>query len=272
MQFDIYTDGSCLGQPAGAGGFGAIILLGGKSIREVSGPLEETTSVRAELMGIIAGLEALAEPSEATVYSDNQPIIDSVNKATAQAKNADLWQRLREAAARHTVTFRWVKGHNGNPWNTAAHKLSLKAARGVAAKPAKVRPQAAKPVRLHAPTTPEAALALDFARECLGWDDALLDRITPPCVTTGLVKRLGYRLLAGDLGNVMGAATAWAAVSEGVVQTDLGYVVEERLYAGSVLVGEEWVQAHHEDPCQALMQACLQAARRAKGVAACAAG
>jgi ribonuclease HI len=39
-------------------------------------------------------------------------------------KNADLWQRLDAAAARHEVSWHWVKGHAGHPENERADELA----------------------------------------------------------------------------------------------------------------------------------------------------
>jgi ribonuclease HI len=39
-------------------------------------------------------------------------------------KNIDLWQRLDAAAARHDVTWIWVRGHSGHPENERADALA----------------------------------------------------------------------------------------------------------------------------------------------------
>ena len=41
-------------------------------------------------------------------------------------KNADLWQRLDAARARHDVRWRWVKGHAGHELNERADSLANK--------------------------------------------------------------------------------------------------------------------------------------------------
>jgi ribonuclease HI len=38
--------------------------------------------------------------------------------------NADLWQRLDSAQARHNVTWKWVKGHAGHAENERADELA----------------------------------------------------------------------------------------------------------------------------------------------------
>ena len=39
-------------------------------------------------------------------------------------KNADLWQRLEQAAAQHTVQWHWVRGHSGHAENERADQLA----------------------------------------------------------------------------------------------------------------------------------------------------
>jgi len=70
MTITIYTDGSCPGAPEGPGGFAAVILDGERELSRVSGHLPLTTHNRAELMGVIAGLEALDGPTKAALVLD----------------------------------------------------------------------------------------------------------------------------------------------------------------------------------------------------------
>ena len=39
-------------------------------------------------------------------------------------KNAELWQALDEQVGRHQVSWRWVKGHAGDPGNERADQLA----------------------------------------------------------------------------------------------------------------------------------------------------
>jgi ribonuclease HI len=43
--------------------------------------------------------------------------------AKKPVKNADLWQQLDAANARHTVRWHWVKGHAGNDLNERCDEL-----------------------------------------------------------------------------------------------------------------------------------------------------
>jgi ribonuclease HI len=44
--------------------------------------------------------------------------------AKKPVKNKDLWQALDEAADKHDITWKWVKGHDGNAGNEAADELA----------------------------------------------------------------------------------------------------------------------------------------------------
>ena len=139
-EITIYTDGSSRGNP-GPGGFGTLLICGAKR-KEVSAGYLRTTNNRMELLAAIAGLEVLRRPSVVTLHSDSKYLIDAINKGWLQGwkrrgwiksdrqpvKNVDLWQRLDAAAATHEVTWKWVRGHAGNPNNERCDVLATSAA------------------------------------------------------------------------------------------------------------------------------------------------
>ena len=131
----IYTDGACRGNP-GPGGWGAILKFGDRE-REISGGELHTTNNRMELMAAIQALEALTRPCKVELHTDSQYVRTGIAEwlagwkkrgwktaAKEAVKNEDLWRRLDEARARHTVDWRWVKGHNGHPLNERADALA----------------------------------------------------------------------------------------------------------------------------------------------------
>jgi ribonuclease HI len=133
-----YTDGACSGNP-GPGGWGAILIAReGATIlreRELSGGEPLTTNNRMELMAAIAALEALDRPAAITVVTDSAYVKDGITtwihgwkrngwQRKGGLKNADLWQRLDAATARHTITWEWVRGHAGHPENERADALA----------------------------------------------------------------------------------------------------------------------------------------------------
>lgn len=133
---DIYTDGACRGNP-GKGGWGAVLVYKGVE-KELSGGERMTTNNRMELSAVIAALSALREPCEITLTSDSKYVVDAVTKGWAQswkakgwkkadkspALNADLWDKLLSLLDYHTVTFVWVKGHAGHPYNERCDALA----------------------------------------------------------------------------------------------------------------------------------------------------
>ena len=140
-QVVIYTDGACSGNP-GPGGWGAILIYKDNE-KLLSGGEPATTNNRMELMGAISALEALKKASKVRLHTDSQYVKNGITQwingwkakgwRTADkspVKNADLWQRLDAARARHNVDWRWVKGHAGNEGNERADAL---ANRGMAA-------------------------------------------------------------------------------------------------------------------------------------------
>ena len=131
----IYTDGACRGNP-GPGGWGAI-LTSGEREREICGGELDTTNNRMELMAAIAALETLKRPCKVELHTDSQYLRTGITEwlagwkargwrtaAKAPVKNEDLWRRLDEARSRHTVDWRWVKGHAGHPMNERADGLA----------------------------------------------------------------------------------------------------------------------------------------------------
>jgi ribonuclease HI len=131
----IHTDGACSGNP-GPGGWGAI-LESGAHRKELTGGEALTTNNRMELMAAIAALEALKAPSAVDLYTDSNYLRDGITSwikswkkngwRTADrkpVKNAELWERLDQAAARHEVRWHWVKGHVGHDANERADELA----------------------------------------------------------------------------------------------------------------------------------------------------
>jgi len=136
----IYTDGACLGNP-GPGGYG-IILVYGKNRKELSGGYRLTTNNRMELMAAIQGLATLKEPCKVQLYSDSQYLVESMEKGWVQrwkannwyrnkkekAANQDLWQELLNLCQKHTISFVWIRGHDGHSENEQCDKLAFVAA------------------------------------------------------------------------------------------------------------------------------------------------
>ena len=96
----IYTDGSSRGNP-GPGGYGAILMWGGK-VKELSGAFRKTTNNRMELLAVIQAIMALKKKElPVHVYTDSKYVVESVEKKWLDnwiktdfkggKKNKDLW-------------------------------------------------------------------------------------------------------------------------------------------------------------------------------------
>ena len=106
--------------------------------KELSGGESLTTNNRMELTAAIEALSSLREPCEVTLTSDSKYLIDAVTKGWAEswrskgwrkadkspALNPDLWEKLLDLLKLHSVTFVWVKGHDGHPFNERCDRLA----------------------------------------------------------------------------------------------------------------------------------------------------
>ena len=124
-KIEIFTDGSCLGNP-GPGGYAAILKYK-KTEKILSNGYYKTTNNRMELLAAIVALEQLKEACEVQLYSDSQYLRNGITNwihgwkkngwktANKQpVKNVDLWQRLDELVKSHHIEWIWVKGHAGH--------------------------------------------------------------------------------------------------------------------------------------------------------------
>ncbi|MEM8699024.1 MAG: ribonuclease HI [Pseudomonadota bacterium] len=140
MEIYAFTDGGCSGNP-GPGGWGVVLeAREGDTVlksRELSGGVSETTNNRMELTAAIEALQALDRPSVVTLVTDSTYVKNGITGwihgwkrngwKTADkkpVKNADLWQALDAAQARHQVIWDWVKGHAGHEQNERADALA----------------------------------------------------------------------------------------------------------------------------------------------------
>jgi len=134
---EIYTDGACSGNP-GPGGWGVLLRYGAKE-KELFGGEKDTTNNRMELTAVIRALEALTRPVKVRLHTDSTYVMQGITRwihgwkkngwktsSKDPVKNADLWQELESATLRHTIEWRWVKGHAGHDGNERADALANK--------------------------------------------------------------------------------------------------------------------------------------------------
>lgn len=136
---EIYTDGSCLGNP-GPGGYGIFMIYNGHE-KEMSQGYKLTTNNRMEMLAAIVALESLTRECEVNLTTDSQYVKQGIESwitnwkkrgwltsAKKPVKNVDLWKRLDKACSEHNVTWKWVKGHSGNKYNEIVDDLARDAA------------------------------------------------------------------------------------------------------------------------------------------------
>jgi ribonuclease HI len=118
---------------------GGALLRSGAHEKELFGGEPDTTNNRMELTAVIRALDALKRPSKVRVHTDSTYVQQGIKtwihgwkkngwktKSKEPVKNADLWQLLDAASARHDIEWLWVKGHAGHEGNERADALANK--------------------------------------------------------------------------------------------------------------------------------------------------
>lgn len=153
-QIEIYTDGSCRGNP-GPGGWAAIFLEKTPHARTreseqthvhasshathssaqapfkiLKGSAAETTNNRMEMTAVIEALRYIDEhdlhAAEITLYSDSNLVIQTLLQGWKRKANLDLWEELDELGEELDVNYVWIKGHAKNHWNNECDKVAQK--------------------------------------------------------------------------------------------------------------------------------------------------
>jgi ribonuclease HI len=132
----VFTDGSCEGNP-GPGGWGVVWVENDRIVAERCGSEPHTTNNRMELRALIEAYELLPREQEATVYSDSQLCVKTVNewapswaargwrRKSGPIANLELVQRLYALAQAHPkVKLTWIPAHDGSRWNEYADALA----------------------------------------------------------------------------------------------------------------------------------------------------
>jgi ribonuclease HI len=141
----IHTDGACLKNPGGQGGWAAVIKHG-SHVAEISGAVADTTNNRMELTACLKALETLPEGSDVFLFTDSRYVQRGMvywvagwlkrgwkTQSGEDVANRDIWEVLVVVAAHHVITWSWVKGHNGDKMNERCDVLAGQAARSLSA-------------------------------------------------------------------------------------------------------------------------------------------
>jgi ribonuclease HI len=137
----VFTDGAASPNP-GPGGWGAVYVVDGEVVDQAHGSEAHTTNNRMELTAILHGIELVPEGTSATVYSDSNLAVRTINewaagwaargwrRKTGPVENLDLVRPLYELAQRRPeIAVVWIRAHAGNRWNEYADSLATAYAR-----------------------------------------------------------------------------------------------------------------------------------------------
>lgn len=135
----IYTDGACKGNP-GKGGWGVVIIDNNIS-KELSGSCNNTTNNIMEMTAAIEALSYFKTCKDILIFTDSKYVLLGItewiynwkknnwlNKKKEQIKNKTLWLELDRLNGFHSIEWKWVKAHNGDPGNERADYLASQAA------------------------------------------------------------------------------------------------------------------------------------------------
>lgn len=147
---DLFTDGACAVNP-GPGGWAFVLRhRATRAEKTASGRMANTTNNRMEMMAAIQGLIALRRPCQVNLYTDSQYVARGISEWSAKWKkfgwrktpnarlkvlNADLWARLDELCAGHTIVTQWVRSHAGHPENERCDRMAEREAQAAAQRP-----------------------------------------------------------------------------------------------------------------------------------------
>jgi ribonuclease HI len=136
----VWTDGACSGNP-GPGGWAWATRDG----RQGAGGEAATTNQRMEIRAALEAVRAL--PGPLVVVSDSTYVVNCfrdgwwkgwlargwLTSAKKPVVSRDLWEPLITLVNdRGDVSFRWVKGHSGDPMNDLVDALAVEQSRAAA--------------------------------------------------------------------------------------------------------------------------------------------
>ena len=93
-------------------------------------------------MAIIEALRQLKRPCRVRIVTDSQYVVKGMtewlpgwikrNWLTSQKKpvlNKNLWKEILRLSKQHKIEWKWIKGHNGHPYNERCDQLARDAIR-----------------------------------------------------------------------------------------------------------------------------------------------
>ena len=134
----IYTDGSCDPNP-GPGGWAAMIIEPEKN-KILKGSEEYSTNNRMELIAALQAIRSVERDKQIILYTDSQYLKKGVEewmdnwkkrnwkRKSGKLANVDLWKEISGEIEKRHITWRWVRGHAGNPFNERVNRIAQKMA------------------------------------------------------------------------------------------------------------------------------------------------
>lgn len=131
----VYTDGSCMKKK---GGYGVVIVYpnGTHTCHRGHVPFDPCTNNIAELYAVKIAMILVNEPTF-TLYTDSKYSIGCLQDWLANwrrngwrdvhgqpVKNRELIESIDSTRGGRTITFEWVKGHDGNVFNEICDRLA----------------------------------------------------------------------------------------------------------------------------------------------------
>jgi ribonuclease HI len=139
--YEVYTDGSCLGNP-GRGGWGVV----SDNFKLCAGQ-PNTTNNQMEMTAVVKALEECLHRNylDVRIYTDSNYVKQGITQwihnwkrngwktsSGGDVKNKELWIQIDTLRGQmKKVEWRWVKAHNGNPLNEEVDKLARDCAKKV---------------------------------------------------------------------------------------------------------------------------------------------
>lgn len=137
----VYTDGSCLRNPNGPGGWAVCIVEANAAMQTLSGGHPSTTNNRMEMTAAIEALRHIPKNRPLQLATDSQYLKNGITKWIYSWKkrgwkkadgspvlNRDLWQELDALIVGRSITFQWLKGHASHKYNEICDTLAKKEA------------------------------------------------------------------------------------------------------------------------------------------------
>ena len=134
-EIDIFTDGSCSGNP-GPGGWAGVIIHDLISI--LTGYETNTTNNRMELMATINVIKLIDTKTSINLFTDSNYVKNGItvwihswiqndwrNSQKKEVANKDLWLELYDLNNTYKISWNWVKAHENNTYNNLADEYAV---------------------------------------------------------------------------------------------------------------------------------------------------